>query len=557
MQSVYFIGIGGSGMQPLARLTQARGFKVEGSDAFLSEETRALLMKDGIKVYTRVDAQSLQNYDTVVYSSAIKKEHYERRQALRLHEEGKLQLLHRMDFLNECLREYDPCFAIAGTHGKTSSTAMLGWLLQECGIDVNMIVGGRPLYLKHGFRIGTSKIGVYETDESDGSFLRSQAKLRLVLNIDKDHLEYYNTMEALTTAFFQFCLGGSITAINANDSNLADFLIKSLDLHSRAVLFSHFADTVEMRKFISTQIASNHTRLTNQAIYTHYTSHFQKQGDKLTVFCYHINKPATELQALGELSLISPGRHFAINALGVLALVLEAQKQGHIDIPNVTPIDMIQILNQFPGVERRLQNIGVIEKHKSQSQKQTPNAPKGNTISSNNLPSEKVETNNECKKLVKVQISEDCKETGKSAASKAVLIYDDYAHHPTEIQVCLQALRSRMNKAAHLIAIFQPHRYSRVATLYRAFAQSLYMADQVFLLPIYSANEEPRLGIDSTLILNALQNIGHTRSKYISETDKMKEVLASARPGDIVIGLGAGDISQLLHKSMQQLLNDK
>ena len=240
IKAVYFIGIGGTGMQPLAYFANSKGLKVGGSDIALSAKQKEAFKKHNIEIHNQTETELLRKYDSIVYSSAISKEDPQRSYAAKLSSLKNVRLLHRMDFLNLCMQECLQSFAVAGTHGKSSSTAMLAWLLLQCGLKPHVILGARPLYLEQSFHLGSGQLGLYESDESDASFLKSQANLRLVLNIDADHLEYYGTMEKLTEAFRVFCEGAKLLALNLNDPIL-EKIGSSSQIACRSIFFSYWA----------------------------------------------------------------------------------------------------------------------------------------------------------------------------------------------------------------------------------------------------------------------------------------------------------------------------
>src|SRR5262249_40530429 len=275
----HLLGVGGSGMAPLAILASSRGYSVSGSDGQLSSKKESLLRKAGVALTAENDLPA--DASTIVFSSAIPESHPSPRlaRARRVHE------IHRMDFLTELAASKRAQFGVAGTHGKTSTTSMLGWLLLELGFDPDIIAGGRPLYLENGVRAGKGSVAALETDESDGSFLRVKADLRLCLNIDSDHLEYYGTFERLCEAFQAFMRAARSPVVNIDDKNLAALR------PAGSITFGE-DDRADFR------------------------GEFRGQSDSLTV--YESGRP------VGQIDLLVPGRHFAKNALGAYALVRAA-----------------------------------------------------------------------------------------------------------------------------------------------------------------------------------------------------------------------------------------
>tara|TARA_B100001939_G_scaffold286204_2_gene256280 strand:- start:27904 stop:29379 length:1476 start_codon:yes stop_codon:yes gene_type:complete len=489
-------------MLPLARLALARGYSVWGSDAKLSREAVADLKKEGIYAAGPPSAGRIDEMEggLVVYSTAISESHPERMRAHELHSRGKLRLLHRMDFLNELVAHAPLRLGMAGTHGKTSSTALAGWMLMELGKDPLIIAGGRPLYLDRSIRNG-EKVAVFETDESDGSFLRSNATHRLILNADEDHLNYYGGFENLQQAFQEFASSGTVI-YNTGDPGLIPLRNSSLPLEgyciypsraecmqSDAFLAGYFPDqddTLEFRirrhhlKSASNDFdsavpdpgaqngpASNAIAESNPGITGQPTSEFEK----------------SEEEVFYRFRLGVPGRHFASNALGILGLVLLAFDD--LDIQKC-----IQALESFPGTERRLECLGT---------------------------------------------------------HKGMPVYDDYGHHPSEIRAVLDALTQRF-PGREIRVVFQPHRYTRTRELASSFAASLAHAGRVFLLPLYSAGEEPLLGVDSALIGSFMPA---NKPAHLLDDD-VSPVFESPKGNPIVLFLGAGDVSQTARKLFRQ-----
>lgn len=492
------LGIGGSGMLPLARFANSRKIRVAGSDPQLDAETIAALVLEGIEVYQEVDPLRLEDWPLVVFSSAIPQEHPEMLAALQRQAEGRAVVLHRMDFLNLCFEDCPTLFAVAGTHGKTTTTSMLAWLLCRLGLDPDVIVGGRPHDMPRGFRVGNGRVGIYETDESDGSFLRSEAALRILLNIDRDHLDHYGDLGTLADAFGQFLRAGRQVTINLNDPALVRIAEAAADQEDGSPRIVGYSTRVEggaaaysvaySGRFLNGEGDRENCNSGLSQSGEGWSEHGQYQDDRLEIYY--------EGRRAGLLELKTAGRAIAENALAVLATVAEAHRQGYINIPDFCLGKLIEILNQFPGVERRLERIGTI---------------------------------------------------GGAA------LYDDYGHHPTAMRAALLALRKRSRKGALLTVIFQPHRYSRTQTLYRQLAQALLVADRIFLLPLYSAGERAVAGVDSALIFNALMELDSSKAIELIEEGEIMLPFRGLSSGDTVIGLGAGNISQLLRQLVAKL----
>ena len=484
-QTVYMIGIGGSGMLPLARLALARGYQVLGSDAKLSSEAIASLREEGIDAVGPPDAARIADLKNglVVYSTAISDGHPERMQAREQEARNEIRLLHRMDFLNELVGHCEIRLGMAGTHGKTSSTALAGWMLMQLKKDPLIIAGGRPLYLKRAIRNG-DHIAVFETDESDGSFLRSNATHRLILNADEDHLNYYGSFQSLQGAFQEFASFGQVI-FNASDTGLIP-LQQNSELCGYSILesrgdceksqafmagyFPQADDTLEFRILWS---ARKDSAMTDRA----------RGASTESADLEPSRSPGSSVQ-FHRFRLAVPGRHFASNALGILGLLLLA-------FPDLSLEECIQAMESFPGTERRLELLGQYE---------------------------------------------------------GMPVYDDYGHHPSEIRAVLDALSQRFPDR-EIRVVFQPHRYSRTQELAPAFAESLAHADRVFLLPLYSAGEDPVPGVDSSLIANFMPQ---AKRATLLEDDVSSVFQSSAEPA-IVLFLGAGDVSQIARHLFQEI----
>lgn len=307
---VYFIGMGGSGMLPLAKLAREFGHIVAGSDPRGAGD---------LDVFANVDPSRIDGFDSVVYSSAIPPEHPELQYARSRGEFVKVY--HRMDFLTEIMRYSKTRIGIAGTHGKTSTTSLLGWVLLDQALDPTIFAGGKPLYLEEGMRKGNGP-AVFETDESDGSFLRSNANFKICLNVDEDHLEHYGTYRHLIDAFRSFASSGT-AVLNGLDSSLANI--------PEAIYFAALE--------------------TGQESGADYTGRFVDETDALVV--------SARGSEVGQLSIPLPGRHFASNALGVFALLDTMIQQGLLSGLNRKGI--LESMSRFPGVERRMERIGTAQ----------------------------------------------------------------------------------------------------------------------------------------------------------------------------------------------------
>ena len=489
-------------MQSLAYFASSKGLRVGGSDLSLSAKQKEAFQKYKIVLHSQDEIESLEGYDAFVFSSAIPENHPQRKYADSQASLKNIALLHRMDFLNLCMQESAHSFAIAGTHGKSSSTAMMAWLFLQWGLKPHLILGARPLFLEQSFYLGSGELGLYESDESDGSFLKSRADLRLVLNIDEDHLEHYGTMDRLKEAFETFCKEGKLLALNVNDPILREIGRKP-QIAARSVFFSFWETKEEMQEYLQTEGGRG---------LAHYTGYLGERNEAkkdtgipasspIELFVFRASQKEKAPLLLGQLELkLLPGLHFVGNALGVLALALEARERGFLPKLPASPSfsRSIEIMRHFPGLERRLEYLGKFQ---------------------------------------------------------GARVYDDYAHHPTEIEAALeglQKLQPETGRQGRLIAIFQPHRYSRTAKLYASLARALSHADTILLLPLYSAGEKPLDGISAELIYKSMDK--DQVPCFLLEKEEVIEALVGLKlqAEDLILALGAGNISQILRKNLEK-----
>lgn len=481
MERIFFIGIGGSGMKPLARLASKLGYHVSGLDKSLSVAQSIAFENEGIVCHKDHASVQFDAFDTIVYSSAIRYDHpallaaRSTQAKLREIEDQEsssgdkttieeIEILHRMEFLNRLVLRCSVRIGVAGTHGKTSTASMIGWALQELGYDPDIIVGGHPKYLDGGVRAGGGNVAVFETDESDGSFLVSNANVRLLLNVDRDHLDYYGTMEALEDSFERFAKQGEWTILHRGDPFLesCSFTMKEAGNH----------------RFVSFQIHDQEQDLNEDP----YQSAFLEGTD-------------TVLFSRGEkLTLNVPGRHFAKNAMGAFTLIDSAIGEGILSKPeDYSRNRLLEILGRYPGVQRRVDQ-----------------------ISKNN----------------------------------GIEIYDDYGHHPTELEAVFSALKMRYPER-RLIVVFQPHRYTRTREHGASFARVLSQwADHTYLMPIYPAGEDPLQGVDSRSIMNSMTD---SNGVELLEEESFDRVFEAVKTGDLVLFQGAGSISGMIREYLERL----
>ncbi len=448
---IHIIGMGGIGMSAIAEVASARGIAVQGSDQKDGANLRRLSAKD-IKYFVGHDASNLKGVDAVVISTAVKDANPE----LKAAREQGIPVYTRADALAALMQGYRT-ISITGSHGKTTTTSMVGWLLERAGLDPTVLVGGVLRAWGSNVRIGNSSWMVVEADESDGTFIKLPTEIGVVTNIDPEHLDYYGTEAALHEAFLTFFKGipQSGLAIAGIDHPVVRNLIARLDREGVSPPLWSFGRSLEANVKID-NVSTNGGSVTFDARIADRTEY-----------------PPVRKRAV---SLKVPGAHNALNAAAAAAVGC------HLGLSVDTIFDA---LSTFEGVDRRFTQTG--------------------------------EWN-------------------------GVTIYDDYAHHPAEIEAVLSAARGAAK--GHVIAVMQPHRFSRLKSLFESFCRCFREADMVLVAPVYAAGETPN-GFDRDKLVDGIRETGHSRVYPIEGEDTLaRTVAAIARPGDLVIGLGAGTISE-------------
>jgi UDP-N-acetylmuramate--alanine ligase len=461
---VHFVGVGGIGMSGIAELLANLKYAVSGSDEKRSAVTDRLVTL-GIDVTYGHDAAHIGDADVVVISSAVRFENPEVQEAKRRH----IPVIPRAEMLAELMRlRYS--VAVAGAHGKTTTTSMIALVLERAGLDPTAVIGGRLSAFGSNARLGRGDIMVAEADESDRSFLKLFPTLAVITNIDHEHLENYGGFEDLRQAFVDFAnkvpfYGGVVACVD--DSNLAAVLPRMTRRVTTYGLDSGDADVTATDVVLgplSVQ-ATVSARARVQA---------GSSGDRRKA-----------MTTLGTLSLAVPGRHNLLNALATVAVGAEI---------GLTFDQVAAGLKQFRGAERRFDVRG------------EPNG---------------------------------------------ILIVDDYGHHPTEIAAVLAAAASLKRR---LIVAFQPHRYTRTASLMAAFGPALAPADHIVLTDIYGAGEDPIPGVTLDALAAAIrQDVAAPLDVAATLDEVVAAVVRVARPGDVVITLGAGSIGTLPDRLIEAL----
>ncbi len=439
IKNVHFVGIGGIGMSGIAEILLSQGFSISGSDLAKTDITDRL-SSIGMKIYIGHSAENLKEADVVVYSSAVNIENPEVAAAI----QRKIPVIKRSEMLAECMRmKYG--IGIAGTHGKTTTTSMVGLVLTEAGIDPTIIVGGKLSGLGGtNARLGKSEFIVVEADEFDGTFLQLTPSIAAITTLEKEHLDTYKDLDDIKTAFVQF----------ANKVPFFGFVVLCLDEPA-------LQDVIP---------------LINKKIFTYGIS---PQADIQAVDISHKENQSTftvvyQGAELGKITLRIPGLH---NIKNSLVAVCVAKELG-VDFETIK-----RALEKFAGVYRRF---------------------------------EKKYDND-------------------------IMVIDDYAHHPTEINATLSGVRGGWKR--RLIAVFQPHLYSRTRDFYSEFGRSFLNSDIFICTDVYPAREKPIEGITGNMVAEAAKKIGHKHVIYEPDKNKIPELLNSLyKKDDIVITLGAGDI---------------
>ena len=443
VRHVHFIGVGGIGMSGLAEILRTLEFDVSGSDLRAGENTKNL-ERLGVRIDIGHRADNVHGADVVVYSSAIDYENPEVREA-RLH---GIPVIPRAEMLAELMRvKYG--IAIAGSHGKTTTTSLVATVLRAAGFDPTVVVGGRMSSLGSNARLGEGNMLVAEADESDGSFLRLTPTIAVVTNIDPEHLDFYKTHANLKDAFVQF--------------------IEKVPFYGLAVLcldHPHVQDLLP-------RIQRRHVTYGLSPQATYHARGLNYRGLSTNFVAFHRDKP------LGEFTVRMPGAHNVLNTLAAIAVADELE----------VPLDVVkEALATFHGVARRFTIVDEVD---------------------------------------------------------GVALVDDYGHHPAEVEATLNAARKAYE--GRILVAFQPHRFTRTESLFDEFTRAFNNADQLFLTDIYAAGEKPIPGITSQRLADAIAEHGHHSVKYAPDRAEMSAELARvARPGDVVIALGAGDINKIL-----------
>jgi UDP-N-acetylmuramate--alanine ligase len=454
IQQIHFVGIGGIGMSGIAEVLLNLGYKVSGSDLKASSITLRLASM-GATTFEGHRAENIAGAEVVVTSSAIAKDNLEVAEARRLH----IPVIQRAEMLSELMRlKYG--IAIAGMHGKTTTTSMVAAVLAAGGLDPTVVVGGRVDAMGSNARLGKSHYLVAEADESDRSFLKLSPILSVVTNVDREHMDCYRDMDDVENTFIEFMdrvpFYGMVVVCN-DDERVRGLIPR---MRRRATTYGEREDS-DFRILREPQ---------------------EKRQASGSLSLFRVSYRDREL---GEFRLNVPGAHNVLNATAAIAVGIG------LDIS----ADQIRgALESFRGVDRRFQLRG---------------------------------------------------------QAAGVSVIDDYGHHPTEIRATLAAARQCGYKRVHVV--FQPHRYTRTQALMDEFAGAFRDADTLFLLDIYPASEAPIPGITAQALAQRIAANGHAVTYVSSFPAAAVAAAAVAQPGDMVLTLGAGNVSQLGPQILEQL----
>jgi UDP-N-acetylmuramate--alanine ligase len=439
---IHFVGIGGIGMSGIARLFLHRGFSVSGSDA---KGSRIIdeLKKSGARVTIGHRAGNIKGAGALVYSTAIAGDNPE----LVAARKKKIPCLRRAEALAALMQD-KTVITVTGSHGKTTTTSLVSYLLLEAGFSPTVAIGGILKNIATNACVGSGELFIAEADESDGSFLCYEPHYSIVTNIDREHLDYYGSLTKEIDAFKKFIhqtKPEGVVFASADDERL----MKILNGYKNRFVLYGFADNAQV-----------------------YPRNISMDGLSSAFDCY------SSAQFIARFHLALGGMHNISNALAVVALGLELK---------IGPEIIEKALRTYKGAGRRIE----------------------------------VKFRNDKYRLI-----------------------DDYAHHPTEIKATLEAVRAL--KPRRLVVVFQPHRYTRTKLLLRKFGECFSLADLIIVTDIYPASEQPIPGISGNSVARQITRQAAGKEVcFLPKTEIIDYVLQTARPGDTIVTLGAGDITRI------------
>lgn len=457
IRKVHFVGIGGAGMSGIADVMHTLGYTVSGSD-IASNTVTERLKNLGVKIYNEHTAENISDVDVVVTSTAINQENVEVEAA----KAKRIPVVPRAEMLAELMR-FSHGIAVAGTHGKTTTTSLVASVLAEAGLDPTYVIGGKLNSSATHARLGKGKYLVAEADESDASFLYLQPMISIVTNVDADHLPTY---------------GGDFSRLK---QTFIEFL-HHLPFYGLAVVC---VDDEEVRSLLP-EITRPVIRYGIDFDADVCASNIRYQGSQ-TIF----DVVLPDADASFEVTLNMPGRHNVLNALAAICVAYEL---------GVSPSHMQKALVEFEGISRRMHMYGDIK-----------------------------------------------------LSQGVVTLVDDYAHHPTEIAATLSAARNAWPDK-RVVAVFQPHRYTRTRDLFEDFSQVLAECDVLVITEIYAAGEELIAGADGRALCAAIRARGKVNPIFIEDVEQLGNDLQTIlQDGDLVLTMGAGSIGRVASQLKETL----
>ncbi|MBX3594293.1 UDP-N-acetylmuramate--L-alanine ligase [Sphingomonas sp.] len=450
--TIHFVGIGGIGMSGIAEVMHNLGYKVQGSDSAEGYVVEGLRRR-GIRIAIGQSADNLGDAAVVVTSTAIRRDNPEVQGAYA----RRIPVVRRAEMLAELMR-LKSTVAVAGTHGKTTTTSMIAALLDAGGVDPTVINGGIINQYGSNARLGDSEWMVVEADESDGSFLRLDGTIAVVTNIDPEHLDHYGSFDRAKDAYVEFVENVPFygAALLCLDHPEVQAIIPRV--RDRRIVTYGFAASADVRG-VNVQPYPGGNRF--EAII--------RSRDGAT-------------RSIENIELPMPGRHNVQNALAAIGVALEM---------GIEDATIANGFAKFGGVKRRFTKVGEIA----------------------------------------------------FADAPPAIVIDDYGHHPVEIRAVLAAARE--SAQGRVIAVVQPHRYSRLGNLMDDFAQAFNDADMVLVTPVYAAGEAPVEGVSGAALVERINERGHRSAATVADAGELATRIAQVvQPGDLVVCLGAGDITK-------------
>jgi UDP-N-acetylmuramate--alanine ligase len=442
VKDVHFVGIGGVGMSGIAEILLALGFGVSGSDLKDSAVTRRL-QELGARVWIGHDRDHLDIADVVVFSSAVTDDNPEIISA----KERGIPVIQRAEMLAELMR-MQTSIAVAGTHGKTTTTSMIASVMSSAGLDPTVVIGGKVNVLGGGARLGQGDLLVAEADESDRTFLKLFPTIAVVTNIEMEHVDCYASIKEIQDAFLTFVdripfYGYAVVCLD--DPEIQNILPR---IRKRVITYG----------------------LSSQANFRAWKPSFEGGVSKFTVY--------KNDRALGQIRLPMAGLHNVLDSLAAVAVA---------DLFDIPFEETGMALDSFPGVQRRFTQRGKVA---------------------------------------------------------GITVIDDYGHHPTEIRAVLQA--ARQISSGRIAVVFQPHRYTRTKGLFDEFLTCFNDADLLYITAIYPASEQPIEGVTGEALCQGIHSRGHKTVRFLGRRELIAaEVARDLKSGDMVITLGAGDVTNL------------